>query len=427
METLSDSHFQHAVKAAKALNAAQKPLNILRSVVWPDRFRAKFLTAGTLPRPEYSHIDISESLEAIKSARAHISGDHPVLAWLRREADTVETTAYMLAARGTREFSEHSQTLYGRPSKLMLDKKTQVINLARHMDTTLADLDVPKLVMEGYETFMDAEEFASTFRPLLTRHFGKSAPKVVIAKDLTAKAMAGSKRIRLRAGAQFSNRDIDQLLQHEALVHVATSLNGRSQKNFPILGRAHAGTTEVQEGLAVFAEMVSGAMDPVRFRRLADRVIAIEMSLEGADFKEIFDFYIERTRSPEEAYENSRRIFRGGVLTGGAPFTKDMVYLNGLLRVHNFMRTVVSLGRADLIRLVFAGKLDLEDIPAIAYLAQNGQITMPKYMPDWAKDLRFLVSYLAYSSFLNQVKLPGFQTYYREALDDVPVVWNFGP
>jgi hypothetical protein len=102
-----------------------------------------------------------------------------------------------------------------------------------------------------------------------------------------------------------------------------------------------------------------------------------------------------------------------------------MVYLNGLLRVHNYMRSVVRLGRADLIRIAFTGKLDIEDLPALAYLAGEGELTPPKYMPPWAKDLRFLVSYLAYSSFLNQVKMPGFQRYYEDALKDVPKVWDF--
>jgi len=205
---------------------------------------------------------------------------------------------------------------------------------------------------------------------------------------------------------------------------VATALNGRAQSHFPILGRSHGGVTEIQEGLAVFAEMISGSMDPTRFRRLSDRVIAIQMSLDGADFKEVFDFYAERTRSRTEAYENTRRIFRGGLISGGAPFTKDMVYLNGLLRIHNFMRTVVKLHRADLIRLLFVGKLDLEDVPVLAHLASVDRLDGPKFMPPWAKDLRFMVSYLAYSSFLNQVKMPGFQSYYEDALADVPVVWN---
>lgn len=425
MTKLSEPQLEQARLAADELGAALKPLRMLSSVDWPDEFRGRFIRRGILPAPEYAHIDISGSLEAVTSARARIEGDHVVFDWLRRMAGTVENMAHMISARGTKVFSHHSQTLFGQPSRLMLDRKTRVIDMARHMDETLAGLDVPRLVVSGYERFMDADDFARELYPLLVKHFGSSAPDLIISDDLTAKAVAGSKRIRLRRDAEFSARDVDQLLQHEALVHVATGLNGRNQANFPILGRAHAGTTEIQEGLAVFAEIMSGAMDPVRFRRLADRVIAIQMSLDGADFSQIYAFYLERTRSPEEAYENTRRIHRGGVLTGGAPFTKDMVYLNGLLRVHNFMRTVVKLGRADLIRLLFAGKLDLEDVPALAQLASSGRITPPEFMPPWVKDLRFLVSYLAYSSFLNQIRLPGFQAYYEDALSDVPVVWDW--
>jgi hypothetical protein len=149
------------------------------------------------------------------------------------------------------------------------------------------------------------------------------------------------------------------------------------------------------------------------------------MSIDGADFKEVYDFYADRT-DPDQAYDNTRRVFRGGVIAGGAPFTKDMVYLNGLLRVHNFMRSIVKIGRADLIRILFCGKMDLEDLPALAQLASTKRLTPPKFMPPWAKDLRFLVSYMAYSGFLNQVKMPGFQTYYEEELKDVPVIWGFG-
>jgi hypothetical protein len=34
------------------------------------------------------------------------------------------------------------------------------------------------------------------------------------------------------------------------------------------------------------------------------------------------------------------------------------------------------------------------------------------------------VSYLAYSAFLNQVKLPGFKRYYADALKEVPNIWD---
>lgn len=414
-----------AKEAGRALNVAAKSMRILSSVAWDMEQKDRFLKDGKMPNPDYAPIDVSEPRRLIAQARKPIDGKHVVFEWLSRLADSLERTTHLIEARGTPAFFEHSAELYGQPTRLMLDRKTRVIDLARHMDGTLEGLDFSKLVIEGYETHLTAQEFAKELKTRLAPHFGAQAPSVEISETLSAKASAGRKRIRVRASASFTERDIEQLLQHEALIHTATALNGRAQPHFKILGRAHAGTTEVQEGLAVFAEIISGAMDPQRFRRLSDRVIAIQMSIEGADFKEVFDFYNERLDNSEQAFENSRRIFRGGVLTGGAPFTKDMVYLNGLLRVHNFMRTVVKLGRADLIRILFSGKMDIEDVPALAQMAASGRMRRPAFMPPWTKDLRFLVSYMAYSSFLNQVKMPGFQKYYEAELEDVPVVWEF--
>jgi len=213
-----------------------------------------------------------------------------------------------------------------------------------------------------------------------------------------------------------------QLLQHEAFVHIGTTLNGHAQKQMRLLAAGHPGTTRTQEGLAVFAEIISGAMDPSRMRRLADRVIAIQMAMNGADFVEIFEFFMQRSDDPRQSFENARRVVRGGVASGGAPFTKDIVYLEGLLRVHNFLRVAVQLDRLDCLRLLFCGKLDIEDLPAICVMVQEGLCQFPKFLPPWARDMRFLVSYLAYSAFLNQVNLAKIREHYVDVLSHAPVV-----
>jgi uncharacterized protein (TIGR02421 family) len=205
-------------------------------------------------------------------------------------------------------------------------------------------------------------------------------------------------------------------VQHEAFVHAGTSLNGAAQTAFPILAAGHAGTTRTQEGLAVFAELISGAMDPSRLLRLADRVLAIQMSMDGADFLQIYNFFRDKTHDPHQAFENARRVFRGGVLTGGAPFTKDSVYLEGVVRVHNFLRIAVQETRVDCIRLLFAGKMDIEDMPAITALAAQGLCVFPRFLPPWARDLRFLLSYIAYSSFLNRMNLERVRDHYKDML-----------
>ena len=424
MKILSESHYARAIRAGKHLDKAAGSLRVLPSIAWAPNLKTAFLKTGKLPNPRYAPVATDDARAEILAAKALIDGDDVISEWLGRLSDSLMSTVGLIETRGTPEFLTHSTALYGQPTRLMLDRQTTVLDLAQHMDQLLVGLDIEHLVLEGSEKYLTDVQFARQLRTRLKRHFKTDAPDVIISASVGSKAAASSKRIRIRQGASFTEGDVDQLLHHEALVHTATALNGKAQTEFPILGRAHPGTTEIQEGLAVFAEIITGSMDPRRFKRLSGRVLAIQMAVEGADFKDVYEFFLERDDDPSQSYENARRIFRGGVITGGAPFTKDMVYLNGLLRVHNFMRTVVRMGRADLIRVLFVGKMDIEDVPALAHLAAHNRLKTPQFMPPWVKDLRFLVSYLAYSSFLNRVKMPGFQTYYEEELKGVPNVWS---
>ncbi len=86
--------------------------------------------------------------------------------------------------------------------------------------------------------------------------------------------------------------------------------------------------------------------NPACLKRLANRVIAIKMAENGADFCELYSFFRERGVSDEpfEAFESARRVVRGGRVEGGAPFTKDAIHLGGLLDVHNYLRTAVRTG-----------------------------------------------------------------------------------
>jgi hypothetical protein len=140
------------------------------------------------------------------------------------------------------------------------------------------------------------------------------------------------------------------------------------------------------------------------------------MSMDGADFLELYRYFCDRTHDRFQAFENARRVVRGGMVTGGAPFTKDSVYLEGLVKVHNFLRIAVQDTRVDCIRLLFAGKLDIEDMPALTTLAAQGLCTFPRFLPPWAKDLRFLISYIAYSSFLNRMHLEKVREHYKALL-----------
>lgn len=407
MAIFSATELERLKAAAALLFEAEDRLPVLRSLSWDRSVGDRFLKDGgrRLPEPVYPKIDPAPSRARVAKARALIDGATPVHQWLRRFADVTDETAALLSSIGTREFHAHSTALYGAPSSPIADGKRTALELASRLDTLLADLE-GGMTLEPPET-LSADEIKARLDANLPALFGANAPRVEVTLNVSGKAAAGRDYIKLRKDANFSDLDVTQLLQHEAFVHIATGKNGEAQKNFPILAESYPGNAKTQEGLAVFAEFISGALDPRRFRRLADRVIAIDMAANGADFIEIFNYFRDRGRNdaPFEAFESARRVFRGGVLRGGAPFTKDTVYLGGLLEVHNFLRAAVRTGDAEFIRLLFVGKVDLADLGAMKMLRAEGLIEAPHFMPPWARDLRYLLSYLAYSTFLNEISL----------------------
>lgn len=423
-------------RAAAALREAEQPLRILGVLAWPLSVRERFLARGgrELPRVHYERVDTGAVHAALAQARPMIAESGPAREWLERIADRLALAAGMLDRIGKPGFFETSCELYGSPGEALPDSSDSPLQLARRLRRIIDGLDHIDLGAPD-DASADDEQVARRMRAAVTRLFGDQAPVVEIVPELSANATAGPDRVRIRAGARFTDRDVEQLVHHEAGIHVTTGLNGRAQSDLPILAASHPGTTRTQEGLAVFAEFITGGMDVDRLRRLADRVLAIQMAVDGADFIEVYDHFLEQGRSaaarqsvqPSDealqrtAFEQSRRVFRGGVLTGGAPFTKDAVYLDGLLRVHDFLRSIVAAGRADVLQLLFCGKMSLADIPVLCELAELGLLKAPKFLPAWASDRRFLVSYLAYSGFLGRVRIGRVHERYAEVLATAPV------
>lgn len=422
---MNDARRERIVAATTALRAAERPIRILGSVAWSRDLRVEFFSddCQNLPRPIYPRLELTESTRAaVRDALRDLPppDERDVIdQWLARQGNALETSAQMLDAIGTPAFHEHSCTLYGAPTDPMFGGDLTALDTARTIDELAGhaagiDLGAPAPACHL------AEHVAAQMRTAVNAQFGEEAPEVAVVDELSANALAGPNAIRLRRAANFSDVDVNQLIQHEAFVHVCTSLNGRAQDQLPILAAGHAGTTKTQEGLAVFAEFISGAMDPSRMRRLADRVLAIQMACEGADFIDVFRFFRDRTDNANQAYENARRVFRGGVVTGGAPFTKDLVYLDGLLRVTNFMQIAIVERRADCLTLLFSGKLDVEDIPALAALRDAGLCRPPKFLPPWLADRRFLVSQLTFNRALHHVPVQGVRAHYREMFESLP-------
>jgi hypothetical protein len=129
------------------------------------------------------------------------------------------------------------------------------------------------------------------------------------------------------------------------------------------------------------------------------------MALDGADFIDLFKFFLDAGQSEEESVKSAQRIFRGGAVKGGIVFTKDAVYLQGLIEVHTFLRVAIRDNKPDMVRNLFAGRLTMADAVRMDPMFQSGWLIPPTYIPLWAADLRRLAAMMAYSAFITNIKL----------------------
>jgi hypothetical protein len=151
---------------------------------------------------------------------------------------------------------------------------------------------------------------------------------------------------------------------------------------------------------------------PRRARQINDRILGIDKAEDGANLLEVIEFYRTEGYSEDECIANAHRVFRGGVVKGGAPFTKDISYCRGFVENYNFMRASIRAGEPQLIPFLFAGKLKAEDVPLLYHKFKEGIVDAPRYLPPQFRDLNGVAVWMSFSSFMNVVDLKRIQEHY---------------
>ncbi|APG03340.1 hypothetical protein BJI69_05045 [Luteibacter rhizovicinus DSM 16549] len=393
------------------LLAAVRAIRILPTVSWPasveERLIAEF-GAGRLSLPDirYRPPDLGGTRAELEAIEREVCEDHPIAEYLRRTAESWRVATEMLDAAGTDGVTTASVALYGKPGDAIPGSNRSNLDAARYF-VDLADELGADLETEDATGTIPAEELRRDMTEMLDAFFSPGIISVEVDPELTAKAAAGATRIRLRGGIHFTEYDRHQLLAHEAFVHSLTALNGREQPVLASLARTSPRVTATQEGLAVFAELMSGAIDISRLKRISLRILAIDMALNGADFVEVFRYFRECGQNVADSFHSAQRVFRGVPLTGGSAFAKDNVYLSGLLAVHTFFRWALRQRRLDLLRNLFAGKLALHDVMSLEAHFTSGDIVAPRYLPPWMQHVHGLAGKLAFSLFVNHIHMAG--------------------
>jgi len=393
----------------KRLVKAVRPIRVLDMVAWPAAVEQRFLAdlqrgRETLPRFEYQPPDFFVQRADLVEIAAAADVSHPLGAYLARSAGSWHIAARMLEAVGTAGVVAPSIELYGKPGDPLPGGGQTNLDAARWFLEIANELGNGEALTEA-EYCIPAEVLRDDVQAEVDACFGPGTVRVEIDSELIAKAAAGASRIRLRGATCFTEYDRSQLLAHEALVHTLTARNGRAQPVLKSLSRTAPHATATQEGLAVFAELMSGSIDIARLQRISLRILAIDMALNGADFIEVYRWFRGHGQNVADSFYSTQRVYRGVPVTGGAAFTKDNVYLAGLLTVHTFFRWAFKRRRLDLMHHLFAGKLSLEDAIALQACFADGSLAPPRYLPPWVRHSHGLAGKLAFSLFANKIRM----------------------
>ncbi|MBA4696521.1 MAG: flavohemoglobin expression-modulating QEGLA motif protein [Legionella sp.] len=407
------------------LVAAQDSIHILDSIKWDDSIKRRFFecNAQYLPKVDRDYyqnrplpFDVKEKQEEfrliIRDAQNHLGQYSPVTRLIKRQCEEYSLAVQMLEARGTPTFCELSMELYGSPNDAFYLGGPRLSDLGTLLFDVLTALDV-QLQSDADIKRYSAEEAQQLLQKRLSTFFTAHNDRitVTVSDDMVADASAGADTIKLSQKTRFSERDLRYLEVHEGWVHVGTTLNGELQPCF-FLSKGSPSCSVIQEGLAVITEIVTFSSYPARVRKITNRVIALEKVRLGANFIDIYRYFLQCGLTADESYNHTVRVFRGSTPEGG-PFTKDLAYAKGFLLVYNYLRFAISQHRVDSIPLLFAGKVVLDDLPLLNELKERGLLVAPRYMPTPFQDFAALSAWMSFSLFLNQFSLTEMQKNFR--------------
>ena len=290
--------------------------------------------------------------------------EDPTLAYILR--DKRDETFYMLDMlehRGEDKFRYGSLMIFGGVSDDLLAIANSLLTI------------IPRGTTSEVERVDARTFFAQCQRELdfLARQYPAAQPTGRIRDDMSG-LMVSQGELNVGSNLRIPKNRVDALIQHEIGTHVLTYWNGRAQP-LTLLHTGTPGYEDLQEGLAVLSEWFVGGLTPGRFRTLAARVVAIKHMLGGHDFVSTFQLLHERHGIPEyQAFYTTARTYRGG------GFTKDAVYLRGLVELLTY------LGEGGRLEPIFIGKLRLDYVGLVDELIERGILRPAPLTPRWYQE-----------------------------------------
>ncbi|MBT8323985.1 MAG: flavohemoglobin expression-modulating QEGLA motif protein, partial [Winogradskyella sp.] len=214
------------------------------------------------------------------------------------------------------------------------------------------------------------DEAADYFRTFSKRY--DFTYKIKISSNISAAAMVinSSQTLVLNKSHKFSQHQLNVLCNHEIGVHMVTTFNALVQP-LKIFSNGFPNNVQTQEGLAVYSEFMSGNLSIDRLKELSYRVLAVDSLNKGYSFSDTFDLlYSQYKLDKNKAFIITQRVHRGG------GFTKDHLYLSGLIKIYNYAKSNKDL------QPFLMGKVAMEYESVLNVLLNKGLAVKPLYITD---------------------------------------------
>lgn len=329
-----------------------------------DEVEDGFRSSGWRTMPDLAYPDLPDGFDSLRdellSLKVREVGNTDIEALLLEKQRELDRQIQLVRLRGRTGFTMAAIDMFGNVDAKLLEA-------AR---TVLASVPTEDRV-EGPSA--DAQRFIAAAREEMQlyhkrdREFGFD-----VVEDSTPGTSLYTSAGNLHVAFDYScpEERVFPLIQHEIGVHSLTRFNGRCQP-LRILEGGLADYDDLQEGLAVLAEYLSGDMPPSRLRVLAARVVAARMAIDESSAADIFAAMREECGLDDDvSFDTTVRALRGGGMT------KDALYLDGLIDVLAYLRND---GDID---FLFIGKFALKQRAVLQRLLDAGFLKPAALMPD---------------------------------------------
>jgi uncharacterized protein (TIGR02421 family) len=313
--------------------------------------------------PDLRYRPVGTPVDAVRRALTDLSlgdvGDPAVRDLLEDKRRELAAQLDLIDVRNTPAFLERSVELYGTADDRLLA-------LAEGLLDRLPAPAVP-------DDLVGPEAYAERARAEITRYCEQDPTlrASVSVRDDVSSLMVVGRELLVGTDSWIPSHRVEPLVHHEVGVHLLTAETGGDQP-LRLLEHGLAGYEETQEALGVLSEYLTGGLDAERMRTLAARALGARRLSDGAGFAELFaELHEEHDIPAHAAFKTVVRLIRGG------GFTKDVIYLRGLVEL------VDHLADGGELQPLLGGKLHLSHVPAIAELLAGGVLVAPTLHPHW--------------------------------------------